>query len=529
MYFDYSIRKTVLFVAIMVTLLFAVYLTFTAKNDRYGMTRFDKVALWEGWAGKERIRYLFTKPSKSLAAAGATGIDSGSSARAVPVLLYHGVLDTSDDEYTFPRKKFEEQIMALKKAGWETITLKEYQEFIRGERSLPERSLLLTFDDGAKNTFYGADPLLEALNYNAVLFILHLYSANEGTTYYLSAGEIERMMETGRWEIQSHATEAHLYKPITADGTEGPSLGNLLWKADEGRLETPEEFEDRVRNDLSLAKYTLEKRFGNPITALAYPFGEYGHLSQNYPLAEEVIRRITFSIYDDAFYQWWPGEGYRFNYPNLTVPMSRRIEPKPSITGDELVAALEAGIPKPLPYDDPLNSENTWLTLWGTRTFENGRMTLKPLEAQTGAMAIIDGTADWHDYRVDATLTSPQDTGFSLLVRYNDANNYVFCNFGIGFVHAEEVVDGNRRVIKGYRAPDVAPLGTLKASATVQGRTIGCSLNDELIVETPFLDRSLTMGGVGAKSWDAEPEKTSLIIERFAVTPLPRSDASEDS
>src|SRR6185436_13268110 len=73
---------------------------------------------------------------------------------AIPVLLYHGEGSTSD----MPTETFVGQLHALYEAGWKTISMKQFEDFMRGSTGLPSHSFLLTFDDGRKDTFYNSDP-----------------------------------------------------------------------------------------------------------------------------------------------------------------------------------------------------------------------------------------------------------------------------------------------------------------------------------------------------------------------------------
>ena len=109
----------------------------------------------------------------------------------------------------------------LKRAGWETVTLAEFESFMRGEQTLPEKSFLLTFDDGAKDSFYPVDPILAALDYEAVNFIIVESSEIPRTVYYLNPKEIARMIRSGRWAIGSHSFDGHRPYPVDASGTTG--------------------------------------------------------------------------------------------------------------------------------------------------------------------------------------------------------------------------------------------------------------------------------------------------------------------
>ena len=132
-------------------------------------------------------------------------------------------------------------MFALKKAGWQTINMEDFYAFMQGEKQVPDKSFLLTFDDGRKDSYYPVDPILDALDYNAVMFVITKFSLEEkGGNYYLSDKELKRMYLSGRWEIQSHGKDDHDFYKINANGNEGHFLSNKLWLDNENRLETEE-------------------------------------------------------------------------------------------------------------------------------------------------------------------------------------------------------------------------------------------------------------------------------------------------
>jgi len=104
-----------------------------------------------------------------------------SKAISIPVLLYHGVLEKEDD-YNITIDKFNEQMSALKEAGYQAISLDQFNEFRSGRASLPDKSVLITFDDGRSDTFNNADPILKKLNYRALNFTIgqRLDDTNDG-------------------------------------------------------------------------------------------------------------------------------------------------------------------------------------------------------------------------------------------------------------------------------------------------------------------------------------------------------------
>ena len=114
-------------------------------------------------------------------------------ANSIPVLLYHG-LGKVPNEKEISLANFKDQMFALKAAGYNTITLEEFKKFMEEGEGVPDKSFLLTFDDGIKSSYYLSDPILRALDYNAVMFIITKYSLEGGSSYYLSLEEVEKML-----------------------------------------------------------------------------------------------------------------------------------------------------------------------------------------------------------------------------------------------------------------------------------------------------------------------------------------------
>ena len=72
----------------------------------------------------------------------------------LPVLMYHSVLKDPQrtGKYTITPKKFEEDLIYLKNNGYETVSLKQVIKYVYHNEPLPEKPILLTFDDGNQHT-----------------------------------------------------------------------------------------------------------------------------------------------------------------------------------------------------------------------------------------------------------------------------------------------------------------------------------------------------------------------------------------
>lgn len=532
LYFDLSEKKTLTLFAIVMGLLVCVATTFYTKEELYGESRFDQIFSRTLSDGYRSLMYNFRNGGMfgGLLANVRTDtyVSSHLKAEAIPVLTYHAIITAKNSEKISPESfeghnvalaEFEQQMFTLKEAGWETVSLTEFTEFMKGERELPQKSFLLTFDDGSKESYYPVDPILRSLDYEAVSFILPQYSAETGTYYYLSENEISRAIKSGRWAIGSHGFDTHKFVAIDESGKEGAALANRQWLSDEARLETDEEYRRRVNEDMALSQAKLEQMFGTEIRTFAFPFGDFGQTGSNFAGADEFIPESAASLYDFSFYQWWEGEGFTFNFPDSEQHMVKRINVQPSWSGQYLLGMLERGTPKNLPYTDEFDQDQGWLTTWGDFVVSDSRLLLAAARDSSGASLILDGSQHWRDYNIRMKANSPRGTGFSVLVRFKDNDNHAVCNIGNGFAHVEQVVNGEHRVIKGNRAEEiVVPEGPFTVDVVVSDRSVTCAVNGTVLVDTAFLDESLERGGIGLKVWDRAIGTSVLSVDKLDVT-----------
>ena len=97
---------------------------------------------------------------------------------AIPVLLYHGIgpesdfSNAADASYGVGTEDFAKQMTEIQHAGYQTIDLQTFIDFVQNKPvDLPPRPLLLTFDDGRADSWTGADGILRKLHFNAVMFV----------------------------------------------------------------------------------------------------------------------------------------------------------------------------------------------------------------------------------------------------------------------------------------------------------------------------------------------------------------------
>lgn len=434
--------------------------------------------------------------------------------KSVPVLFYHGVMDKIDssDTTNISYDNFADQMISLKENGWQTIKLEDFLLFIQEKKELPEKSFLLTFDDGRKDSYYPVDPILKALNYNAVIFVITENSMEDKkSSFYLSRKELKEMNNGGRWEIEAHTREGHNMYKIDQNGQLGHFYSNKLWLNNENRLETDEEFTERIKNDFVSAKSDIEKELGTNVLAFAYPFGDYGQESLNFENAKEILKKEVENIYPIYFYQ-----SNNFNYSE-NQRMIKRIGSNEKIKKENLLEILNLKAEKTMPYfENKFENNLNWKNEWGLNKFDNNKMTVGSNDKSGGGMTILQEAKAWKNYIFQAKVNWKKGNNIIILARYNDDDNYLDCNFSSEWLRIEKVVEG-KKFIKENKIDFGFSKTNLNLSIKVNGTNIECMLDNKIVGSADIETDKLFSGGIGFKTWDKEAGNSELEVLEVSV------------
>ena len=440
--------------------------------------------------------------------------------QSIPVLLYHGVTEKPDGE-NVTIDQFRNQLITLKKSGFQTITLEQLQKFNRGEINLPEKSFLITFDDGRKDSFYNVDPILAALNYNAVTYIITKQSTgNAHSTYYLTEEELKQIQKTGRWEIESHSKNAHDVVVIAEDGKRASFYGNKQWVFSEKRLETDEEYRSRIRKDLSDSKQDLEKALNKKVTSIALPFGDYGQNSLNFDSAPHIMKEEATRIYETVMYQTWADNFFNetlFNYPNPENKMIKRIDVKASWNQQKLLEVLTTYEDKDLPFNDNFTNDNGWIKNWGEMSIQNKSLFIGSNDKANGSLVFLSGGQNWINYSFKAYLDWLGGEDATLVARFKDSENFVSCRIGDGQVVIAERVEGEDTILTTSKKDFVLQLYGTTLEMEVNGSTVRCFVEGKEVAKTEKLSPFLNYGSIGFASWDRNPHNSAILIKNVSV------------
>ncbi len=206
----------------------------------------------------------------------------------LPILMYHSISATKRGVYFISPERLECDLATLRARGYTFVTAREVKEYLRGEGDLPEKPILLTFDDGHyDNLYYGSD-LLAKYDAHAILNVIGCFTEYSSTHEkdqleysHLTWDEITSLAKSGIYEIGCHTYAMHAYKP---------RFGIKRIKG-----ESVETHQKAVDEDLERLDRALLDKCGIKPVAFAYPFGAYDESS------EEVVKRrydMIFTCYE---------------------------------------------------------------------------------------------------------------------------------------------------------------------------------------------------------------------------------------
>ena len=185
----------------------------------------------------------------------------------LPVLMYHSVCNGEPTEYRVTPEQLESDLEWLSENGYKSVTAAEVTAYANSRGDLPEKPVMITFDDGYYNNLAYALPLLEKYDMTAVVSVVGEYTDKDAAAdphvpsySYLTWGDIGELSDSGRVEIGAHTYAMHsLYS-----GRKG--CGKLA-----GEYE--QEYRDALSEDIRLQQKGFKEHLGYVPTVFAYPFG----------------------------------------------------------------------------------------------------------------------------------------------------------------------------------------------------------------------------------------------------------------
>lgn len=430
-------------------------------------------------------------------------------ATAVPVLMYHGIVASNKDVGdNTSRTNFIQQLEMLYKNGYQTITVRDYDNYRSGTFILPKKPIIITFDDGRKDSFYPADEVLRKLNFKATIFIATI-KANENDPFYLSWDELKKMKETGRWEIEAHGRHSHDTVRVDAEKTPGRFLTSRSFDLVNG-LESVADFESRVKQDYENGITDLREQLDIEAQYFAIPLNDYGREESNYDGAYIYNKLLTQEYFKLAFIQCLSDENNVldtfYNYSDTDPYAIRRLEIK-NMTAVDLSSALGQFAPsKPqaiFPARDTANQQTIVSQLnkeFGSYQVTNEEILLQTNAKETATRVLV-GDKGWKDYSFDVVVAKRFGKEIWVLIYYNDEDNYIQLYLNESTIGLLEKFNGVETVIS-KKSISAESKSDLVISLAIINGLLKAKVNE--LELTKNYQIKLSRGSAGFGLWDPE-------------------------
>lgn len=200
----------------------------------------------------------------------------------VPVLVYHSVRPIYDDmtmevkQFTVTPPIFEKQLQYLIESGYRAVSLEDLILASENKKVLPDKPIVITFDDGWENQYIYAFPLLSKYGLTATFFV---FTNAIGHERYLTWEQVQILSDAGMI-IGSHS-KSHPYLNLIFDN-------------------------EKLIEELADSKSILENKIKKEVNTFAYPFGvmtpEIASLLKNYGyIAARKFSGGVYKLGDDPF------------------------------------------------------------------------------------------------------------------------------------------------------------------------------------------------------------------------------------
>jgi biofilm PGA synthesis lipoprotein PgaB len=240
-------------------------------------------------------------------------------------LAYHNVEDHDPDQsfVGISTDKLVTQLSWLQRNGYTPVTVDDLLAARDGRRALPEKAVLLTFDDGYESFYTRVLPILKAFQFPAVLAIVGSwleggpdssisYSADQAApppssdvqfgdmnvqrNLFLTWNQIREIAATGLVEIASHSYAAHHGSDANPQGNSEPAVTTRRFDRVTGSYESDASERRNLEADTAKMSAKIQKETGKQPRVMVWPYGEHNELALSIAAKNGML--ITFTLAD---------------------------------------------------------------------------------------------------------------------------------------------------------------------------------------------------------------------------------------
>ena len=227
------------------------------------------------------------------------------------VLSYHDIRDDlrgkgDTDGYAIGIQNFIAHMDWLQGHGYHPVSLTQVRAAAAGGAALPERPVLLTFDDGLRSVYTHAFPVLRSYGYPAVVAVVTGWvdlPAERQVEYgprpflhddFVTWDQLREMQASGLVEVASHSHDLHGGVPSNPQGNATPAAVTRRYDASAVRYESEQDYRARIHADLSTSADLIERELGVRPRAIVWPYAAYNSVTND--IAETLGMEVSFDL-----------------------------------------------------------------------------------------------------------------------------------------------------------------------------------------------------------------------------------------
>ncbi len=328
--------------------------------------------------------------------------------------IAYGKIGTRSESTDISLERFRDHMRALTSAGYQPITLEEAHDFLDGRAPLPQRAILLTFDEGWRDTAKNAERVLLKYRYPAVFF-LRLKPIIGADISYASWYALRSLAETGRWSLGVLCPHSH-----SGVHTPRESLEDLdpLAAQDAATLAAVGT-DGEVSGAAQESSLTWEKETSARILREQIP--DWGRSAFAFSRVKGIVAEFN-PVVSDTFPLVFSREGYAFNHRGRPRDRLTRLKVYPGWSGEDLVSWLQCHGARRSTYEG--GEIQDWVLRHGRMTTAASRITLEPKSGR-GAEAWLAGSEHWRCVRGEMVLSTRPEVQAWLYLRSMPSGNFL--------------------------------------------------------------------------------------------------------
>jgi len=204
------------------------------------------------------------------------------------IFSYHEIAENSetlDSTYAVSAANFDAQMKWLIDDGYHFIKIDDIINSRKHNKPLPNKAVLITFDDGYQSIYANAFPIIKKYQIPTVIALVgswlqatdkvdfdgHLIDRSK----FLNQHEIKEMVASGLVEVASHSYFLHRGILGNSQGNMEPATITRQWLPNKEAYENDKDYQKRIYEDLKTNNDFLKKYTGQKPRVMVWPYGEY--------------------------------------------------------------------------------------------------------------------------------------------------------------------------------------------------------------------------------------------------------------